>query len=190
MKIPRIAFLSALLVACAGAPTQSGVAYYGIPGQAADLPAKLRSLDVVPASWLASSAMHYRLDYANGNRREHFVESRWTAQPAELLAIRLQRSLMASQNASAPAGMQLCRLRLDLDELIQVFDSQSSSRLLLEGRATLIGKQQTVLARRSFSLAQPAGTDARSAAVASGPLFDALARDLQGWVNQGCASTP
>lgn len=188
MMIPRIAFLALMLAACAGdAPKQSNVAYYDMPGIAADLPAPLRSLDVVPASWLAGNAMYYRLAYADGNRREHFAESRWTAQPAELLSIRLQRSFMSSKdNTAQPVAVQPCRLRVDLDDLVQVFDSQSASRLVLEGRATLIGQQQTVLARRTLGLSQPSGTDARSGAVASGPLLDALARELQSWVNQNC----
>ena len=79
-----------------------------------------------------------------------------------------------------------CRLRIELDDLVQVFDKPGSSRLVLDARATLYGTQQSVLARRSLSLSQAAGADARSGVAASGALVDALSRELQGWVRQEC----
>ena len=184
MKIPHIAFLSILLAACAGGPPpQANLVYYDFSRGPAELSAPLRSLDVVPASWLASNAMYYRLSYADGNRREQYMESRWTAQPAELLSTRLQRSLI---NGNTVHGALLCRVRLDLDDLVQVFEKPGASHLVLEGRVTLYGPQQAVLARRHLNLAQPAGADARAAAAASGPLTEAVARELQDWVRQEC----
>lgn len=184
MTIPRSAFLSLLLAACAGGPPpQSNLVHYDFSRAPVQLSAPLRSLDVVPASWLASNAMYYRLSYVDSNRREHYTESRWTAQPAELLGTRLERSLMNGNTGQAPL---LCRLRLDLDDLVQVFDKPGASTLVLEGRATLYGPQQAVLARRHLNLAQPAGADAASAAAASGPLAEAVARELQDWVRQAC----
>jgi cholesterol transport system auxiliary component len=190
MTIPRIALLSLLLAACAGTPKQqSNLAYYDVPASVPELPAPLRSLDVVPASWMASNAMYYRLAYAGGSRREHYAESRWTAQPSELLTVSLKRSLMGSAETLSSTTL-LCRLRLDLDDLVQVFDAPGSSRLVLEGRATLHGAQQAVLARRAFSLSQPAGADAVAGVAASGPLVNTLARELQTWVRQECRKTP
>ncbi|MBY0342119.1 MAG: PqiC family protein [Rhodocyclaceae bacterium] len=192
MMIPRIALLSLLpallLTACASRPpAQANLAYYDLSGEPASLPAPLRSVDITSSSWLASNAMYYRLAYADGNRREHYAESRWTAQPAELLGVRLERNLMG---AVATPGSFLCRLRLELDDLTQVFDQPGSSRLLLEARATLYGTQQTVLARRSLSLSRPAGADARSGVAASGAVVDALSRDLQAWARQECRKAP
>lgn len=192
MMIPRIALLSLLpallLTACASRPpAQANLAYYDFSGEPASLPAPLRSVDITSSSWLASNAMYYRLAYADGNRREHYAESRWTAQPAELLGVRLERNLMG---AVATPGSFLCRLRLELDDLTQVFDQPGSSRLLLEARATLYGTQQTVLARRSLSLSRPAGADARSGVAASGAVVDALSRDLQAWARQECRKAP
>lgn len=192
MTMPRLAFLSllpaVLLSACAGGPPpQANLAYYDFSSEAVSLPAPLRSLDISSSSWLASNAMYYRLAHADGNRREHFAESRWTAQPAELLGVRLERNLMGS---GVMPGALLCRLRLELDDLAQVFDTPGSSRLALEARATLYGTQQTVLARRSLSLSQPAGADARSGVAASGALLDALSRELQAWAQQACKKVP
>lgn len=192
MMIPRIALFSLLpallLTACASRPpAQANLAYYDFSGEPASLPAPLRSVDISSSSWLASNAMYYRLAYADGNRREHYAESRWTAQPAELLGVRLERNLMG---AVATPGSFLCRLRLELDDLTQVFDQPGSSRLLLEARATLYGTQQTVLARRSLSLSRPAGADARSGVAASGAVVDTLSRELQAWARQECRKAP
>src|SRR5690606_36972128 len=118
----------------------------------------------------AGTAMYYRLAYADANRREHFTASRWSGQPSELLAIRLQGSLLSNVGTAG----QGCRLRVDLDDFIQVFDSVSSSRMQLEGRATLYGAQQVVLARRALSYSHAAGGDASSGVAASGVLADAL----------------
>lgn len=176
--------LSALLTACSLAPPrqQHSTTYYDLPPFKAESGAALRSLDVIPSSWLAGTAMHYRLAYADANRREHYAGSRWSGQPSELLAVRLQRSLMAGHEGPG-AG---CRLRLDLDEFGQVFDSAQSSRMVLEGRATLYGAQQKVLGRRAISLSQPAGGDAASGVAASGPLSEALIRELRGWIASTC----
>ncbi|HWT53952.1 MAG TPA: hypothetical protein VN066_04030, partial [Rhodocyclaceae bacterium] len=147
--------LSVLLAACSLAPPmqQNATIYYDLPPAKAETGGSLRSLDVVPSSWLAGTAMYYRLAYADGNRREHYAGSRWSGQPAELVGIRLQNSLMSGSGGTG-AG---CRLRVDLDDFVQVFDSAQSSRMVLEGRATLYGAQQVVLARRTLSLSQPAG---------------------------------
>lgn len=176
--------LLTMLTACSLAPPrqQQSTTYYDLPAFKAEASAALRSLDVVPSSWLAGTAMHYRLLYADANRREHFAGSRWSGQPAELLGIRLQRSLMASHDGPG-AG---CRLRLDLDDFSQVFDSAQRSRMVLEARATLYGAQQKVLGRHAISLAEPAGSDAASGVAASGPLGTALIRELRGWIAETC----
>lgn len=176
--------LSVLLAACSLAPPmqQNATIYYDLPPAKAETGGSLRSLDVVPSSWLAGTAMYYRLAYADGNRREHYAGSRWSGQPAELVGIRLQNSLMSGSGGTG-AG---CRLRVDLDDFVQVFDSAQSSRMVLEGRATLYGAQQVVLARRTLSLSQPAGSDAAGGVAASGPLTAALAGDLRAWIAREC----
>ncbi len=180
--------LPLLLTACVGGgPAKTNVAYYDLSAESEKAPiptaTALRMLDVVPSSWLSGNAMYYRLAYADSNRRESFVNSRWSAQPAELLSTRLQRSLLSAPQGNAP----FCRLRVDLDDLSQVFESAYSSRLVLEARVTLYGAQQRVLARRSFALSQPAGADAQSGVAVSGALTAELARELHVWVQRECA---
>ncbi|HTJ97408.1 MAG TPA: hypothetical protein VL381_08050, partial [Rhodocyclaceae bacterium] len=105
------------LTACAGGPAKSDLIYYDLGAATEVLPTPLRGLDVVPSSWLASNAMYYRLAYVDGNRREHFANTRWTAQPAELLGVRLHQSLIANAEKTALT----CRMRIELDDFVQVF---------------------------------------------------------------------
>ncbi|RTL31165.1 MAG: hypothetical protein EKK49_12475, partial [Rhodocyclaceae bacterium] len=53
----------------------------------------IRSAEVVPASWLASTTMQYRLAYAQPTRRQFYLESRWVAQPGQLVELAVKRSM-------------------------------------------------------------------------------------------------
>lgn len=172
------------LVGCAGRPAQpTSLARYDFPDSGVAQPVlQLRSVEVSASPWLASDAMHYRLAYADGNRREQFAGSRWSAQPAQLLSVRLQRTLIGS---SGKAGTT-CHVQLMLDDLVQVFDTNTSSRLLLEGRATLYGPQQAVLARKTLRLDSAAGATAQGGVTASGYLLSQLSRELHDWVRTEC----
>jgi cholesterol transport system auxiliary component len=173
----------ALLAACGGgARSVSNVATYDL-GAAQPAPnnrivASLRSIDVFSVAWLDSSAMQYRLLYAANQRRQSFAESRWAASPAELLGHALRKRMLSGEVGGA------CRLRVDLDEFVQVFDSAKDSRAVLEARAQLVAPTGgEVLARRSFSLSRPAASaDAGGGAAAMAGAVDAFARDLHDWL--------
>ncbi|WP_164844413.1 ABC-type transport auxiliary lipoprotein family protein [Azoarcus sp. DN11] len=139
-------------------------------------PAKL---EVRAPSWLATPAMQYRLDYRQPAQRQVYAESRWAAAPAELLERRLLQAF--SVPPSAAAG---CRLRLDLDEFAQVFDSAEGSRAVIVARAELLSPRgENVLARRAFDLREPASTrDARGGVVAFRKAGDELAREIAAWL--------
>lgn len=185
MKISRIVFVSFLLSACSIAPQrQPEIAYYDLSGTPPDLSAPLRGLDVSPSAWMGGNAMYYRLAYAaDGSRREQYSETRWSAQPADLIETRLKRSLMGSMSGESAKG---CRLHIDLDDFVQVFDASQTSRLQLDARAVLYDASQSMLARKVFSLSRVAGSNAKSGVAASGDVVDDFARQLQTWVRQSC----
>ena len=145
----------------------------------------LRGVAVVAPSWLAGSTLAYRLLYADPQRRHAYGESRWAAPPAELIERALNR-----QVGPAPAGG--CRLRLDLDELAQVFDSPQASRALLDARASLVAPNRDgVLAQRAFSLAQPApSADARGGVAATAAAVRALGAELNAWLESLASHAP
>ncbi|HTH93699.1 MAG TPA: hypothetical protein VL550_00575 [Rhodocyclaceae bacterium] len=185
MKISRIVFVSLLLSACGITPQrQPEVAHYDLPGTPPDLSAPLRSLDVSPSTWMNGNAMYYRLAYAaDGSRREQYGETRWSAQPADLIETRLKRGLIGNMGSEAAKG---CRLHIDLDDFVQVFDAPEASRLQLDTRAALYDASQNLLARKIFSLSRPAGSNAKSGVVASAEVTDDFAHQLQDWVRQSC----
>ncbi|WP_374488514.1 ABC-type transport auxiliary lipoprotein family protein [Zoogloea sp.] len=173
------------LAACASLPTPAPTpASYDLgPLPAARLEAPglaLRSLEVQGAPWLNATSMQYRLLYADPARRQSYLESRWAAPPARLLELELRRALRVG---ATPAG-QGCRLRLDVDEFIQVFDGPAQARGVIEARASLLdGRSERLLASQPFSLSQPA-PEARAAggvtALATASLQ--LEQDLARWL--------
>ena len=150
------------------------------------LPAKLplRGVEVQAPSWLGGTAIQYRLLFAAAMKRESYSESRWAAPPAELIERSLNRQVTAAGNG--------CRLRLDLDELSQVFDTLQASRSVLDVRASLVTpNRDAVLARKAFSLMQAApSADARGGAAAAAADVQALGGELGKWLEQLARGNP
>ena len=86
-------------------------------------------------SWLDTPQLQYRLLFADATRRRSYAESRWVAPPGELLEAALRRQLMGDGNAPANGG---CMLRVDLDELLQVFHTPQRSDGLIELQVSLV----------------------------------------------------
>lgn len=141
----------------------------------------IRSAEVVPASWLASTAMQYRLAYTQPTRRQFYLESRWVAQPGQLVELAVKRSMKTSETAVSSSG---CRLRVDLDEFIQVFDEEGRSRGLIEARAALLApRTDQLIATRGFAVSRPAPTpDAVGGVAALREGVLQLNRELLDWL--------
>ena len=156
--IPSL-LIVALLAGCTGLPKVApayAVHDFGGPDPvAARSPGvPLRGLEVVAAPWLASTAIQYRLAYAQPTRRQAYVESRWAAQPAQLVELALKRAVRTGGEAGTSGA---CRLRVELDEFAQVFDEAAASRGVVEARAFLLApRSDQIVASRGFSLARPA----------------------------------
>lgn len=168
---------AALLTGCLGNSTRPAEpARFDFGPAAIDgSPPGVAAVEVGAPSWLAGSTMQYRLSYAEPTRRFDYADSRWAAPPAELLGLTLERRL-----AGPAAGR--CRLRIELDELVQDFDQPNASRLVLVGRAVLLGSPE-VLARRSFAFAPAAPTaDAKGGVAAATTAVKALGDDMAAWV--------
>lgn len=109
-------------------------------------------IQLMAPTWLELSAMQYRLEWDQPLRRRAFAESRWAATPPEMLARALDRAVRSNGTASSE-----CRLRIELDEFIQVFGAEDSSHVELVARASwLPARSETALARKEFRLSQPA----------------------------------
>lgn len=183
MRNAFMLFSALLLAACgAGPKANSNLAYYDL-GTVQPVPnnrivASLRSIEVFAVSWLDSTAMQYRLLYAANQRRQSFAESRWAAPPAELLGHALRKRMLSGEGGGA------CRLRVDLDEFIQSFDSAKDSRAMIEARVQVVAPTGgEILARRSFSVARPAATpDARGGVTAMAAAVETFSAEMHDWL--------
>lgn len=152
-------------------------------GEPAMIPASDRispaHLEVRGPSWLASSAMQYRLDYQTPAQREAFTESRWAGQPAEMLQRVLAAPLIGDR--TNPGA---CRLKIDLDEFVQVFDSAESSHARILARVALLPPRgETALAREHLSVRVSApGADAVAGVQAHRDAARELVRELAEWL--------
>lgn len=181
-RIPPL-LAAALLAACAGGPARES-AHFDLGAASGEWRSPgfvLRTVEVQGPSWLGTTTMQFRLAYADGVRRQGYAESRWVAPPIELLEQALKTRIVATEATRSDAG---CRLRVDLDEFIQRFDSPTDSRLVLEARATLLAARgDSLLGRRAFAVAPAAPTpDARGGAAAAAVAVQSVTRDLNGWL--------
>ncbi|THF66129.1 hypothetical protein E6C76_04535 [Pseudothauera nasutitermitis] len=141
--------------------------------------ARPTGVEVRAPSWLTTSAQQYRLTYADALQRQAYTETRWAAPPAEMLTRALEQAL---QPAGETQGH--CRLRVELDEFIQVFESPASSHQLLAARAMLLPQRgETPLAGRDLQLRVPADSaDARGGALAARAAVGRLTAELGNWL--------
>ena len=171
------------LGACGGLPQRSVVpAIYdlGLAGAVSPAPAVLPSqIEVRAPSWLATSAMQYRLDYRQPAQRQVFAESRWAAPPAEMLERRLFQALSAPSSTSGG-----CRLRLEVDEFTQAFEAPEASTAVIVARAEVLPPRgENALARRMFELREPASSaDAKGGVTAFRKAGERLTAEIAGWM--------
>jgi cholesterol transport system auxiliary component len=186
MRVPFL-LLVFLLAACGGNVRQAERATYDMGAATVAWKPQDLAIGAVSAhgpAWLATPEIAYRLLYAGEMERHVYAESRWAAPPAELVERALNR-----QTSAAGGG---CRLRLDVDELIQVFETPQSSRALLDVRASLVAPNaETILARRAFSVMQPApSADARGGVAAAAAAVRALGGELGTWLSETGRAKP
>ena len=143
---------------------------------------RLTQIDVSAPSWLASSAMQYRLGYTVAAARERYRDHRWVAPPAEMLQRMLARTLPIGDHPTTA-----CRLQIELDEFIQVFDTPQQSRAAVAVRVSLVDtRSERAMAAERFEMSdQPAGNDARGAVLAHRALATRLVNAIGSWLEDG-----
>jgi len=175
------AFAGVVMTGCAGLSGKQPEAAHFDFGPLPPLPAAgaraaaVASIDVNAPSWLTGSGIQYRLAHADAARRNEYGENRWAAPPGELLERALEHRL-------AGEGEGRCRLHVDLDEFIQIFESMTNSRWQLLARGTLQAGT-TVLARRGFAVSVPApSADAEGGVAAAASAVAELGDRLTEWI--------
>lgn len=171
---------------------QTDVAYYDLPPSGGEWRSPgfpLRTVEVSAPSWLGIPEMQYRLSYADAPRRLSYTESRWVAPPPELIESALRRRVVSSESFASDAG---CRVKVDVDEFIQVFDSAQGSRSVLNVRLALQApRSDQILARRTLQIAKPApSADARGGVAGFGAAVQDLGWALGDWLGKIATETP
>lgn len=147
------------------------------PGRRGDL-----SVEVRAPLWFDSLGIDYRLLYDEPKRLRDYTRSRWAGPPAQLVQQRLIQQLGLMP---AGQGRTRCVLRVDIDEFIQIFDTPTTSRGVIQGRVQLLDRSRVRLAGYELRIEKPAASaDARGGVAALTVAVDQLVADLLGWEQQ------
>jgi cholesterol transport system auxiliary component len=199
-------------------PASTPVVYDFGPGALHTLPttriANLPPLEFsTPQTSLAlnSTAVLYRLAYADAQQLKPYTLARWSMPPTQLIGQRLRAQLGLHRavvspgeitvarptrvNASAPASAQsplhpptMLNLHLELEEFSQLFEAPDKSSGVLRLSATLTQRSaagETLLAQRSFVVQQAAATaDASGGVRALTAATDQVIQEIDAWLAQ------
>lgn len=159
-------------------------------------PLAVAEIEVSPA--LDSSAVLYRLAYADAQQLKAYTQARWSMTPAQLLGQRLREQLGQRRAAlnpgegsavSAPRPLPAAlTLRVELQEFSHLFETPQQSAGLLRLHATLTQASrsgETALAQTSVIVQRPAATpDASGGVRALTAAADAAVQELDEWLGR------
>ena len=159
----------------------------------AGLPAlTLAEVDAGPA--LDSTAVLYRLVYANAQQLLPYAQARWSMAPAQLLRQRLrdrigqQRTVLGPDDANPGSDPARWVLRVELEEFSQLFSAPAQSTGLVRLRATLVQSSASgdrLVGQRMVVAQRPASSpDAPGGVRALGDATDAAVDELLQWLSQ------
>jgi cholesterol transport system auxiliary component len=195
----------AVLAGCAAVPDKPvrSTSYDFGPGATAPATAAVAPLppivlaDVEASSALDSSAVLYRLGYADVHQLLPYAQARWSAPATQLIRQRMRERLGQARPvldptesaALARTGVAAPRvLRLEIEEFSQLFDSPAQSWGLLRLRATLLENTpggEKLLGQRQIVKREPAPTaDAAGGVRALAAAADAAAAEIGQWLLQ------
>lgn len=159
--------------------------------------APLLLAEVDAAGSFESTALLYRLGYADAHALRAYALARWSAPPAQLIRQRLrehlgrERLVLNNEEAAALARAGAVRprvLRVALEEFSHQFDSQTESRGVLRLRCTLLDNTpagERLLGQRVIAVQRPAPTaDAPGGVRALAGAADGAAEELAAWLRQ------
>jgi ABC-type uncharacterized transport system auxiliary subunit len=144
----------------------------------ADTPVRIETISAVDP--LNSNRIRYRLNYQNPAQVLSYTESRWAAQPADLL------SAMAGTSTSQSP----CMLQLQLMAFDQVFDNPASSYGIVQMNAVLKDKKtRKVVSHRKIQeqIAAPSA-DAKGGVAALKQASSIALDKALNWGNEAAAS--
>ena len=118
---------------------------------------KLKSLggvEVTSPRWIDSPSAWYRLGYANAAQPQAYAQTRWVMPPPVLLDGRFRERLVSGGAVLGGVGPTL---RVEVDEFVQLFDSEKASRAVVRARVTLMSGRD-IARQRQFVIEESAAT--------------------------------
>ncbi len=150
--------------------------------------------EVEAGSALDSTAVLYRLAYADTQQLLPYAHARWSMTPAQLVRQRLRESLGQRYTVLIPGDGHVTGatpalvLRVELEEFSQLFDAPNHSVGLVRLRATVVrgsGAGDKLLGQRSFAVQRPAPTaDAPGGVRALTAASNAAVEEIERWLTQ------
>lgn len=163
----RLAAASAVLALSACAVSQApaskvvydfGPAAQVAPNAAVPALAPLALAEVQTSVSLDTTAVQFRLAYANAQELRPYALARWSMPPGQLVQQRVRAVLTSQGPVLSPGeGSPAYTLKLELEEFSQQFDAPATSQGVVQLRATLL-KGNALSAQRSFTATAPAPT--------------------------------
>jgi cholesterol transport system auxiliary component len=141
--------------------------------------------DATGSSALENERMFYRLSYADALQARTYANSRWTANPLQMMTQRLKTRISQSgakvlSETDASNGIPI--LRVDVDEFVHNFSGVAQSEGQVALRASVF-QGHTLVDQRSFArTTQAASADAAGGARALAASTDAIAADIVAWL--------
>jgi len=141
--------------------------------------------DITGSSALENERMFYRLSYADALQARSYANSRWTANPLQMMTQRMKTRIAQSgakvlSETDASNGVPI--LRIDVDEFVHNFSGAAQSEGQVALRASLF-QGHVLVDQRSFARTTPAGSaDAAGGARALAASTDAIAADIVTWL--------
>jgi cholesterol transport system auxiliary component len=193
-----------VLVACAlpAPPVRAEVYDFG-PGAVATLATNrmaplppLALAEVEAAAALDSTAVLYRLSYADAQALRPYAQARWSMPPAQLVRQRLRehlgtrRAVLNSGEGAVIDGVRVSpwQLRIDLEEFSQLFESATASTGLVRLRATVVQatpQGEKLIGQRAVIVQRPApSADAAGGVRALTASTDAAVLEIDQWLQQ------
>lgn len=174
-QLKVVLLLALTLSACSLTPTQRPAGErveLHVPSASSAAAIPLGEITLRAPSWLETPQMGYRLRYSHASKRDSYTLTRWLAPPSEMVLQALKRGV--PQGAEGRG----CRLRVELDEFVQDFQSAQNSVARIEARVKLLPARGEGGASRRFEVVVPAGfADAAGGA-------EALSRATQKWIEE------
>jgi len=143
---------------------------------------------------LDSTAVLYRLGYADAQQLLPYAQARWSMPPAQLVRQLLRetlgqrRTVLSPGDGNVTGALPMLVLRVELEEFSQLFDAPNHSAGLVRLRATVVqamGAGDKLLGQRSFVVQRPApSADAPGGVRALTAAAVAVVEEVEQWLTQ------